>query len=204
MRYYVAILLIVAGPMASDVFAQDPPAINPFGGGQSVPEDAIPGYVELSDDTILPGHIYLTRDKRLKVADRKLERQREIPLRKIKQVRCRVEKEWRQKQWRFRGSANSEKVYTGQSYPARIYVHTVTLTDGREIEGDLAGVIYLERAGREKKKFVLHKRDKGPVGADFESLVYVRRVKLGPDALEEAKKRLRKQEDSLQNEVDKR
>ncbi|MFW6170427.1 MAG: hypothetical protein ACODAD_08055 [Planctomycetota bacterium] len=200
MRYCVAVLLIVASPMASGVRAQEPPAVNPFGRGQTVREDAIPGYVELSDDTILPGHIHLTRDKRLNMSDRKLERQREIPLRTIKQVECRVEKEWMQKQWRFRENADSEKVYTGQSYPARIYLHTVTLTDGREIQGDLAGVVYLERDGQEKKKFVLHKRDKGPPGGDFDSLVYVRRIRLGPAALEEGKKRLEKQRNSAEHE----
>lgn len=199
MRCSVAVLLIVASLMVSDVRAQAPPAVNPFGRGQTVRDDAIPGYVELSDDTILPGHIHLTRDKRLKISDRTLKRQREIPLRTIKQVECRVEKEWMQRQWRFRENADSEKVYTGESYPTRIYVHTVTLTDGREIQGDLAGVVYLERGGHEKKKFVLHKRDKGPLGGHFDSLVYVRRIGLGPAALEESKKRLEKQKNSAEH-----
>lgn len=197
-RYLVALGPIVSLTCLVSVSAPAPAqtssAINPFGGQQTVRQGAVPGYVELSDDTILPGRIHLTRDKRLKIADRKLQRQREIPLRKIKKIQCHVEKAWMQRQWRFRENANNEKVYTGERYPARIYVHTITLTDGREIRGDLSGVVYLERNGQEKQKFVLHKRGKGPVGSDLESLVYVRCIKLGPDALREAKERREKKQ----------
>lgn len=174
---------------------QEPPAINPFGQRQRVREDAIPGYVELSDDTILPGHIHLTRDARLKIADRALERHREIPLKRIKEVECEVEKEWMQKEWRFRENADDRKVFTGKSYPARIYVHTVTLTDDRKIRGDLSGILYLQRPEQESTKFVLHQRDKGPVGTGFDSLVHVRRIRLGDKALEEGQERLKEKQE---------
>ena len=191
-------LLALAMNTGPRLTAQEPPAIQPFGQGQSVRDDALAGYAELSDDTILPGHIHLTRDARVKIADRTLERQREIPLSRIKEIECEVEKEWREKEWRFRENASDLKVFTGKSYPARIYVHTLILTDGRKIRGDLSTVLYVQRPGHEKTKLVLHKRDKGPVGADLDSLVYVRRIRLSLEAFEEGQTRLRKTQEKTQ------
>ena len=94
---------------------------------QSEREDAVPGYVELSDGSIHPGMIYLTRDKRLQIYDEKLQRQREVPLQAVKQIDCSVKREWMEKEWRFKETTSDEKIYTGRSYPAREYLHTITL-----------------------------------------------------------------------------
>ena len=40
-----------------------------------------------------------------------------------------------------------------------------------------------------RRRFLLHKRDKGEPGTDLKSLVYVRSIQLGDKALEEAKSR---------------
>jgi hypothetical protein len=192
MTSFSALLLMVCVfPVGADPTADDPPTINPFGRKSAIRDDAVPGYIELSDGTILPGHIHATRDTRLKIADKKLERQREVPFQKIKKIQCDVEKEWMEAEWRFRENANDIKVYTGRKYPARIYVHTITLSDDRKIQGGLSGVIYLQNKDEKTKKFELHKRGKGKIGADLDSLVYVRGVYLGPDAFEEGKKRLK-------------
>ncbi len=176
--------------------AEEPPAINPFGAVRQDREDAEPGYVELSDGRIFVGSVYMTRDKRVKIWDANLQRQREIPLRAIRQIECKVEKEWMEREWRFKELALDEKMYTGRKYPARLYVHTVTLrSDGRTITGPLAEIIYvrpyadpsagLDASKLQPQRFLLHKRDKGPPGTDLKSLVYVRLVKLGKDAYEE-------------------
>ena len=181
--------------------AEEPPALNPFGARQEDRNDAVPGYVEMSDGTIYAGRIYLTRDKRLKLFDQTLERQREIPLRAIKQIECRVVREWMEKEWRFKETTSDEKYYSGREYPAREYVHTVTLQDGRTLTGPLAEIVYVQTAEQspgesryraedaEPQRVMLHKRDKGPVGTDLKSLRYVRLIKLGDDAQAEGRKK---------------
>ncbi|HLA86174.1 MAG TPA: hypothetical protein VJL29_15410 [Thermoguttaceae bacterium] len=174
--------------------AEEPPALNPFG-PRSVPaDDAQPGRIELSDGKVYRGTIHLTRDARLKIHDQALHRQREIPLRVVRQIDCTVRREWTEREWRFKEMTTDEKMYTGRRYPAREYLHTVTLSDGRKITGPLAALVYLRpvepnvpapggyRSEAEPLRFVLHKRDKGPPGTDLKSLVYVRRIVLDKEA----------------------
>jgi hypothetical protein len=185
------LLLVVAGAalLPTAVRADGPPAINPFGPRRPVREDALPGYVELSDGTVHPGHLYLTRDARLKVFDEQQQRQREVPLSAVQRIDCAVQKEWLEKEWRFKENANDEKVYTGHSYPVREYRHTITLKDGRTIKGEISGIIYVQPQEGEAERYLLHKRDKGELDTDLKSLLYVRSVRLGEEALEEGKEK---------------
>lgn len=176
--------------------AEEPPAINPFKSAPAPRGDARPGRLELSDGKTFIGQIYLTRDKRLMIYDEAKQRQREIPLRVVKQIDCKVKKEWMEKEWRFEESAKDEKLFTGRQYPAREYVHTVTLTDGRTITGPLSGIVYIQpfpdsptssdrrREQKSDQHFILHKRDKGKPGQKLKELVYVKRIRLGEEALE--------------------
>jgi hypothetical protein len=191
--------LLLAGAAAAR--AAEPPAINPFGKAPSEREDALPGYVELSDGSIHPGMIYLTRDKRLQIYDDQLERQREVPLTAVQQIECSVKREWMEREWRFKETTSDEKVYTGRSYPAREYLHTITLQDGRKITGPLSTIVYVQprqtgpgetgqdRPPPEAERFLLNKRNKGELGQELKSLTYVKRIKLGKDALEEGEKK---------------
>jgi len=199
--------LCLAAVIAAAAKSAEPPAINPFGPAPKQQQDACPGYVEMSDGTIHPGNIYLTRDVRLKIYDREMERQREVPLRVVKRIECGVVREWMEKEWKFKETASAEKMYTGRDYPAREYVHRITLKDGRQIIGPLAGVVYLQpyrytpqgpaeyRTAPEKKKFVLYKRQKGEIGDDLKSVVYVKQIKLGEEALAEGYRRAGKKEE---------
>lgn len=178
-----------------------PAALNPFGQVKRDRDDAVPGYVEMSDGRILAGDLYMTRDKRLKFYDPKLERQREIPLQKIKQIECKVVQEWMEKEWRFKELALDKKYYTGKSYPSRKYAHTITLLDDRTLEGELAEILYVQpyvndpskplayRPDVKPERVMLHKRDKGEIDTDLKSLVYVKLVRLGTEAYEEGKKK---------------
>jgi len=184
----LAALVLVGVSVAWCLQAGEPPALNPFGPRASTRDDAIPGYIEMSDGTVHPGQLYLTRDARLKIFDTKQDRQRDVPLSAIERIDCAIEKEWNEKEWRFKENANEEKVFTGRSYPVREYVHTLTLPDGRTIHGSLSAIVYVEREpGSEPERFLLHKRDKGPVGSGLKELCYVRRICLGEKALEEGK-----------------
>ncbi len=190
------------GKLALHGAEEEPPVINPFGPRPSDREEAVPGYVETSDGKVYPGLIYMTRDKRLKLYDEQLQRQREIPLRVVKQIDCQVKKEWMEKEWRFKELALDEKMYTGREYPAREYLHTITLQDGRQITGPLAEIIYVKpylpkpepgsktyQPDVEPMRFILYKRHKGDFGQSLKSLVYVKCIKLGEEALEEGRRK---------------
>lgn len=193
---------------------EEPAALNPFGAVRQDRDDAVPGYLELSDGRIFVGNIYMTRDKRLKMEDssRRIgggdrapddqseKRQREIPLRVVREIEAKTEKEWIEKEWRFKELALDEKYYTGRTYPARMYVHTVTLKDGRKITAPVAEIFYVKpfrelssgprsEEDNEPIRFMIHKRDKGEPGTTLKALTYVKRIKLGEDAVEEGKKR---------------
>jgi hypothetical protein len=194
--------MFLAGAAAT--WAAEPPAVNPFGKAPSEREDAVPGYVELSDGSIHPGMIYLTRDKRLQIYDEQLQRQREVPLQAVKELQCSVKREWMEKEWRFKETTSDEKVYTGRSYPAREYLHTITLADGRKLTGPLSGIVYVQprqtgpaqtdhdRPQPKAERFLLNKRNKGELGQELKSLLYVKRIKLGKDAMEEGERKATK------------
>lgn len=189
--------ILVAGLAVKLTVAEEPPAINPFGPRPTVREDAVPGYVELSDGTVHVGQIYMTRDKRLKIYDESIKRQREIPLSAVKQIECKVLKEWMEKEYRFRETTRDEKYYTGREYPAREYEHVITLKDGRKISGGLSEILYVAplgdqegaKTGAEPVRVILHKRHKGELGQTLKQLVYVKVVKLGEDALAEGRRK---------------
>ena len=195
---------ITSGMMLCNVriaSAQEPPPINPFGSKTTQREDAVPGYLELSDGSIRPGQIYLTRDKRLIIADEQLQRQREIPLSAVKQINCTIKKQWMEKEWKFKETTKDEKMYTGRSYPVREYEHTITLHDGRTVSGGLSAIVYVQPADNNPAKsdasrseskveqYILNKRNKGEIGEDLQSLVYVKSIKLGKEAFEEGKQK---------------
>ncbi|MGA2798692.1 MAG: hypothetical protein ABSE63_14015 [Thermoguttaceae bacterium] len=181
--------------------AAEPPAVYPFASSSERREDAVPGYIELSDGSIHPGQIYLTRDKRLKIADEQSERQREVPLSAVKQIDCTIKKEWLEKEWKFKELAKDEKMYTGRSYPVREYEHTIRLNDGRSISGGLSEIFYVQpiddnpvKSGASRREikveqFILNKRNKGEIGEDLHSLVYIKSIKLGKEAFEEGKQK---------------
>jgi hypothetical protein len=132
----------------------------------------------LSDGSEHAGRIFLTRELRLKILDERSRRFREVPLEAIRRLDCEPRREWVEKEWRFRANASDEKVYTGRTYPARDYVHTITLRDGRTIRGPLSAIVYVDGQDGAVERFLLHQRDKGEPGTDLESLRYVRSIRL--------------------------
>ncbi len=131
----------------TDGRGQEPPALNPFGTGaerHQQREDALPGFLELSDGAVHPGLLFLTRDARLKIFDEAQKRQREIPWKAIKQIDGSVSKEWVEKEWRFKENASDEKLFSGRTYPAREYIHKITLRNNQTIRSSLAGIVYVQ------------------------------------------------------------
>ncbi len=172
--------------------AQEPPSLNPFGSSadQKPRDDSMPGYLETSDGRVHAGQLFLTRDARFKIYDEERKRQREIPLKAIKRIDCVILKEWNEKEWRFKENASDEKFYTGRSYPAREYTHKITLQNGQAIAGALSAIVYVQaESSKDPERYLLHKRDKGNLGTDLKSLVYVRSIHLGEKALEDGKRK---------------
>ena len=200
-RRLEALAIVVASLVSVAAQAQEPPALNPFGPVRTERDDAVPGYMEMSDGKVIVGNIYMTRDKRLKIYDASTKRQREIPLRVVKQIECKVLKEWMEKEWRFKELALDEKYYTGRQYPSRECEYTITLHDDRTITGPLAELFYVQpfayaagearsyRPDVKPEKHLIHKRQKGDPGTTLKDLTYVKLIKLGEEALEEGKKK---------------
>ena len=185
----LGMLAVAFGPVVA--VAQDAPALNPFG-ARETREDAVPGYVELSDGSLHAGRVHLTRDARLRIFDESKKQFREVPLTAIARIDCTVTSEWNEKEWRFKENANDEKYFTGHTYPAREYSHTIVLKDGRKIAGPLSGILYVQEDQKEQPdRYLIHKRDKGELDAKLEDLKYVRAVRLGDKALEEARGRMK-------------
>jgi hypothetical protein len=167
------------GPAALAQQAEEP--VNPFGPAATATprDDARSGWVELSDGTRHAGQVFLTRETRLRVYDTKAGKFREVPLTAVSRITCKVDREWLEREWRFKENANDEKYYTGRTYPAREYTHVITLKDGRTIQGPLSAIVYVQDEGNPRpERFLLHKRDKGAIGMPLAGLVYVRTVEL--------------------------
>jgi hypothetical protein len=161
---------------------------NPFGaeGGVSGRKDAVPGYVELSTGLKIPSRIFTTRGKRLKIYNLKRETYEYVPVPALTKMEAVVEWERVDKEWRFKEAGNPEKVYTGRSYAARQVAWKLTLRNGHEIMGHILGQpVYAEHNGK-VERFILHKRDKGPMGSELKDLPYVKSVEFGADAYNQA------------------
>jgi len=148
--------------------------------------DAVPGYAELSSGLKVPGYMYTTRAKRLKIYNLQRQIYEYVAVAAVKEIEGVVEWARVDKQWRFKEAGNTEKVYTGKSYPVRMLKWRLVLRNEHEIVGHILGQpLYVEHKGT-PERFILHKRQKGPLGDTLEDLVYVRRVVFGPQAFNQA------------------
>lgn len=169
--------------------ASDRSPASPFGLEPTVlRRDAVPGYVELSTDRKIPGKIYTTRAKRLEIFNLERGIKEYVPVPALKSIEAVVEWARIERQWRFKEAGSPEKVYSGRTYPARMLAWRLTLRNDHVITGHILGQpLYVTREG-ETERWVLHKRQKGPVGGTLDELVYIRRVVLGKKAYTRAVK----------------
>jgi hypothetical protein len=159
------------------------PAANPFGAqGGVARKDAVPGYVELSTDLKVPGWIYTTRAARIKIYNLRREVYEYVPVPALKRIETTVEWERMDKEWRFKEAGNPEKIYSGREYPVRKVAYTLTLRNDHKIEGHILGApLYVDHNGK-VERFILHDRDKGPMGSPLADLKYIKGVEFGPEA----------------------
>jgi len=161
---------------------------NPFAGegGAAGRRDAVPGCVELSSAEKVPGRIYTTRARRIRIFNLEREIYEDVPVPAILKIEAIVEWERVDKEWRFKEAGNPEKIYTGRSCPVRQLTWRLTLRGGHQIVGHILGQpLYVDDGGK-PRQFILHMRDKGPMGSELKDLVYVRRIEFGPEAYDRA------------------
>jgi len=166
---------------------------NPFGEAEasSGRRDAVPGYVELSTGLKIPGKIYTTRAKRLKVFNVQRQLYEYVPVPAIKRMEAVVEWERLEKEWRFKEAGNPEKIFTGRSYPARQLAWKIVLRNDHEIMGHVLGQpLYVEHNGK-AEQFLFSKRTKGAIGQTLDDLSYLKSIVFGPVAYDLAVEELK-------------
>jgi len=151
------------------------PAVNPFKAAKQTRADVRKGTLTLSDGKSYTGDIFTTRDKRFRIYNRETKEYRDVDIRELAEIQVTPDEEHDEKDWRWKEGGSDEKVYTGKTYPWRLYCTTLVLQNGEKLAGDLAAPIYVLADG-EKKDYILHKRDKGPVGMKLSELLYVKKV----------------------------
>lgn len=134
-----------------------------------------------SDGKRRTGLLWLTPGKRLTIFDRAQQTYREFTLQELVAIRVDPEQEVVERVWRWKENASNEKVFTGETYPWRLCVTTLTVRDaeGKQatVTGDLSAALYLEeKPGEKPVRVLLYRRQKGETGQALSDLVYVTAV----------------------------
>ncbi len=173
---------------------------NPFGPAKAdvSRKDAVPGHALLSNGLKIPGKIYTTRAKRLKIFNVKRNLYEYVPVPAIKRMEVSIDWERLDKEWRFREAGSPEKVYTGRTYPARQLAWRLVLRNDHEIVGHILGQpLYVEHNGK-AERFLFSKRQKGAMGTALQDLVYLKSVVFGADAYNEAVEELNRKAEAAE------
>ncbi|MDD4892350.1 MAG: hypothetical protein PHU85_20700 [Phycisphaerae bacterium] len=160
---------------------------SPFAGRPGDRDDVLPGYIELNDGSILPGWIYPTREKPWSVFEAESKSFRRIPPIVVRRIEAEVVWERDEPDWRWKENGSDEKIFTGRTYPARMVHYRFTLANGEKVNGTVQQPIHVRGETGDPVQFILHERDKGPLDSKLSSLIYVKHVELGKDALARGK-----------------
>lgn len=141
-------------------------------------EDALPGVIELSDGSVMPGWLCTTGEKDLEVYQEALKQWQQVPLLAVLSIQAVVKEETMELRWRWKGMGQVEKEYTGAKYPFRRLTWRVRLIDGTTVEGVIRGQpLTLEPvAGGPRRTFVLAEQQKGRDDQTLADLPYLRRA----------------------------
>lgn len=151
------------------------------------PPDAVPGSLTLSNGDRVEGHIHLTRDAALKFHDPDRKKLLHIRLHELTHIEQKPVIERMEKEWRWLENANDQKVYTGREYPMRKLTTVLHLKTGRTLRGPLTALLYVSNENG-RRRFVLHKRQKGKVDTKLSDLIYVKLVDFRPPQSKDQKK----------------
>jgi len=135
----------------------------------------VPATVELSDGSAVTGKACLTGDS-LIIHNEAQARRYTVRTAEIAGIETAIEKQSMEAKWIFKESGLDDKIYTGETFPVRYYVTTVTFHDGRKLTGHIVPkTLYVESDGQ-RQRFILRRKDEGKVGEMLDDLLYVRSV----------------------------
>jgi len=177
MLLYVLLLMMAAGPARTEE-ADDPPP--PLKRMSLRPEGARPGWLMLSDETVLQGAISTTRGKPLTVFNREEKEYARLAWNEIARIDVVVEKDVLERDWRWAEGGSDVKVFTDLYYVWHKYLTTISLKDGAQITGDISAPLYIETVGEDPRRLILHRRNKGEKAQEEEEAapVYIRKLVL--------------------------
>ena len=124
-------------------------------------QDARPGWVALSDDTVLAGSVYTSIGKPIAVFDRARKQYDRVPWKDVARVDVEIIENVVEQDWRWKEGGSDEKVLTDLYYVWHKYLTTVTLQDGRKFSGDVAAPIWIRDDAGKVQRLIPHKRNKG-------------------------------------------
>jgi len=160
-------------PADNSAAPDNPPAVS-----SAAPDFALPGVVEMSDGSVLAGHIATVGDGPLNVwvADEK--RWRLVPPAAVLGMSAKIVKEEMFQQWRWQGMGQPEKVFTGKAYPLRQLEWTLILADGSTMTGTIKGqpLYVYPVSGGNFKTVIIPDRQKGRTGQKLTDLVYPKTI----------------------------
>ncbi len=135
----------------------------------------LPASVELSDGSAIMGKVYLTDDS-LIIHNEAQARRYTVRTAEIARIETAIEKQSMEAKWIFRESGLDDKVYTGETFPVRDYLTTVTFHDGRQLTGHIMPKTLYVESDSNRQRFILRRKDEGKVGEMLDDLLYVRSV----------------------------
>ena len=122
----------------------------------------------------LTGYLSFTSGKVLKLHDVVRKNVTVIRPSRITAMDVAVEKESVEDEWTWKEMGDDEKIRTGRTYPDRMYVFTVTLSDGKKHTGHLLGTpVYVTGESGECRRVILRTHQRGAPGTKLGDLVYV-------------------------------
>ena len=169
-----------AEPPLEDAPAKEPEPKNPLR-RTTENREARPGWVLLSDQSVITGNIYSSLGKPLSIFNRAEKKYNRIDWRDVAHIDVELEKNILERDWRWKESGSDVKVFTDLYYFSHEYCITLFTRDGQEIVGDCAAPIYVLEDGQEKAaRLILHKKDKGEKAGEYEAKqpVYIRSIVL--------------------------
>ena len=183
----------------------------PFKESFSTRKDPRPGWMLLSDDTVLEGVIFSTRGRPLTIFNREEKEYARLEWGRIARIDVAIETDVLEQDWRWKEGGSDVKVYTDFFYIWHRYLTTISLKDGEKITGDISAPVYIIPDGEEKRRrFILHRRNKGEK-AERETVappVYIKKLVLTdldgaeqpPQPEEEKQPEEEEQQDQLKQE----
>ena len=178
MRFLGAILAVFLTSVWA--FAEDAPP-SPFAPAAKAPEGRWGSVLllggEKKKEETLTGKISFTAGKVIQIHDVNKKDVVEVKPPDISGVEAVVEKESIEEEWTWKEMGNDEKIKTGRTYPDREYLFTVTLADGKKVQGHIVGTpVFVTGADGKRQKVVLKTNQRGDFGAKVEDLIYVSRI----------------------------